>query len=67
MNDHHVAGGDEKDVEDNYQVRYGDNNSDDEVDDGEMDHNPQLRIATFFTIGRSAKERFGPCVEIPLK
>ena len=27
----------------------------------------QLRIATFFTIGRSAKERFGPCVEIPLK
>ena len=28
---------------------------------------PQLRIATFFTIGRSAKERFGPCVDIPLK
>ena len=28
---------------------------------------PPLRIATFFTIGRSAKERFGPCVEIPLK
>ena len=43
MNDHHVAGGDENDDEDNYQVRYGDNNSDDEVDDGEMDHGPTIK------------------------
>ena len=43
MNDHHVAGGDEENDEDNYQVRYGDNNSDDEVDHGEMDHGPTIK------------------------
>ena len=43
MNDHHVAGGDEEDDEDNYQVRYGDNNTDDEVDDGEMDDGPTIK------------------------
>ena len=43
MNCHYVAGGGEDDEEDDYQVHYGDNDSDDEDDDdegddGEMDH-----------------------------
>ena len=41
MNDHHVAGGDSDD--DGYQVRYGNDNGDDEDDDGEMDHSPTIK------------------------
>ena len=28
---------------------------------------PQLRMAMFFTMGRSVRERFGPSVEMPRK
>ena len=51
MNGHHVAGGDEDDGENDYQVHYGDNNGDDEGDeddgdegdDGEMDYGPTIK------------------------
>ena len=49
MNYHHVAGGDEDDGENDYQVHYGDNDSDDDEDDddegdnGEMDHGPTIK------------------------